>query len=207
MTEHQEEIKQWTEQLRHKTSAKRRIAAKRLRKLKTLESGPAVLAALHKEMQDPRTWETQYQMIMALGESGYKDALPFLNQLATKNLVFMVLLAVGDAIVRLGRADEQDAEPILELLSTDNRALIEGGLRAIAMLRLKLKESAVQRIIEYASNPENEQLHFWIAAAAAGWNGAKVDSFLRLCANSSREDTRMAAAASANKKYLKWNPL
>jgi hypothetical protein len=40
MNKSQEEIRLWTEQLRHKTSAKRRIAAKRLRRIKTLESGP-----------------------------------------------------------------------------------------------------------------------------------------------------------------------
>ena len=72
------DIQTLIEQLQHKSSAKRRAAAKKLRKLKAKEAGPALLAALKNELKDKRTWETQYQMIMALGESGYTESLEFL---------------------------------------------------------------------------------------------------------------------------------
>jgi hypothetical protein len=48
---------------------------------------------------------------------------------------------------------------------------------------------------------------FWIAAAAAGWNGANVERFLQECATSGRDDLERAASASQKKKYMKWNPL
>ena len=72
-------------QLGDKKSIKRRSAAKKLRKLKDFDAGPSILAALESELKDIRTWETQYQMIMAIGECGYKPALPFLSELAKQN--------------------------------------------------------------------------------------------------------------------------
>jgi hypothetical protein len=53
-------------QLQSPHSPKRRSAAKKLRKLGDPVAGPALLEALKHELPDPRTWETQYQMIMAL---------------------------------------------------------------------------------------------------------------------------------------------
>lgn len=95
---------------------------------------------------------------------------------------------------------------MLELLSTE-RAIAEGALRAIAMLRLKLSRSAILAVVEFASRPENEQVRFWVAAGAAGWNEPEVESFLHDCAASQLADTRKAAAAALQKKYLKWSPL
>ena len=67
--------------LTHKRSPKRRSGAKKLRKLKNSKACSALFETLQKELNDSRTWETQYQMIMALGECGCKDALPFLKEL------------------------------------------------------------------------------------------------------------------------------
>src|SRR5262245_42924676 len=93
------------ELLRHKHSAKRRSGAKRLRKLRRPESGPPLLAALRDEVRDPRTWETQYHMIMALAEAGYAPALPYVEELSRQPFeATMVYTALGDALVRLGRS-------------------------------------------------------------------------------------------------------
>jgi hypothetical protein len=56
------------ELLSHSRSAKRTSGAKRLRKLADPEAGPALDAALRKEMRDPRTWEPKSHMILALGD-------------------------------------------------------------------------------------------------------------------------------------------
>ena len=47
-------------------SAQRRSAAKRLRALADPTAGPALTLAFDREMSDLRTWETQYQMVMAI---------------------------------------------------------------------------------------------------------------------------------------------
>ncbi len=116
-------------QLGDKKSPKRRSAAKKLRKLKDVDAGPFLLAALETELSDARTWETQYQMIMAIGECGYKPALPFLNELAKQDFeATMVYIAIGDAIVRLSTENKRDTTTILKLIDTSNEMLIDGAL-------------------------------------------------------------------------------
>src|SRR5713226_6405780 len=65
-------------QLRSPHSPKRRSAAKKLRKLGDPIAGPALLDALKQELPDARTWETQYQMVMALAHCGCTEAAPLL---------------------------------------------------------------------------------------------------------------------------------
>jgi HEAT repeat protein len=197
------------ELLKHSRSPKRRSAAQRLRKLKSVQAGDALLDALNKEVQDPRTWETQYQMIMALGECGYRDALPYLYELASWDLeATMIYVALGDAIVRLDRKYQEDPKPVLKIIKSRNEMLIDGAFRAVAMLHLKLNPKAVGKIIDYASNLEvNNPRRFWVAAGAAGWNGAQVKDFLTSSCESKTEFVRDAASASLAKKYQKHSPL
>ena len=104
------------ELLKNARSPKRRSAAKRLRKLGDIAAGPELLQALRKEVDDPRTWETQYQLVMALGECRYREALQFLVEMAAKPLeATMIYVGLGDAIVRLKSQSLNDAAPILEL--------------------------------------------------------------------------------------------
>ncbi|HEX8227948.1 MAG TPA: HEAT repeat domain-containing protein [Chloroflexia bacterium] len=202
-------VEEAVELLQHKASPRRRSGAKRLRKLKDPAACPQLLQALEKEVQDPRTWETQYQMIMALGECGCTDALSYLEQLARQSFeATMIYVALGDAIVRLGRAYKDDADPVLRLTATNNDMLVDGAFRAVAMLRLRLNEAAIYKIIKYVSQRSlNDPLRFWVAAAAAGWSGVEVAKFLDDCSRSPRNDVREAAIASQQQKYLKWDPL
>ncbi len=194
-------------QLSHKASTQRRSAAKQLRKLKDKNAGPALAEALAREVQDRRTWETQYQMIMALGESDYRPALPLLEQLRTLDLEPMVRVAIGDASVRLAGSPDGGAASVMDILKNGDTHLAEGALRAAALLRLAPTSEAVERIVDYASRPENTKVRFWVAAAAAGWSGPAVESFLRSCTQDSLADTRRAAEASLRHEHLKWNPL
>ena len=196
-------------QLSDKKSPKRRSAAKKLRKLKDVNAGSAIFSALEEELKDVRTWETQYQMIMALGECSYKPALPFINKLAKESFdATMVYVAIGDAIVRLSIESESDATPILKLLNTRNEMLVDGALRAMAMLKMVPSDSHIEKIIDYVSKSEvNEGIHFWVLAAAPGWSEIKVEEYLDYCAKSSREEITNAVALARQKKYKKWNPL
>jgi hypothetical protein len=221
------------QQLQAPQSPKRRSAAKKLRTLKLPAAGPALLDALKKEVQDPRTWETQYHMIMALAECGHSPALPFIQELSkAPREATLVCTALGDAIVRLGRSHEQDATPLLECIRPDQEAfvrfaqehekdanpwnafkpeqesLMDGAFRAMAMLRLKPDAAAVEEILGFVSRlPVNHRLRFWVSAAAAGWEGESVRTFLKDCVRSPREESRKAAEASLEGKYLEWNPL
>lgn len=172
------------EQLRSKSSPKRRSAALKLRKLGDLAAGPALLDALKNELKDPRTWETQYQMIMALGHSGTTDAIPLLEILAHEPFVerTMVLVAIGDALVRLSRSSDADAGPVLKLLSIANAgSLHDGALRAVAMLRMRFNDAETGEIIRAVDAAEVESLKFWLIAACPGWSGPDVNRFVEGC--------------------------
>lgn len=198
-----------------KSSPRRRSGAKRLRKLKDAAAGPPLLAALQREMRDQRTWETQYQMVMALAESGYKPALPCLKEMARQPFeATMVYVALGDAMVRLGRRFEADAGPILDVMRVGNGQLTEGAFRAMAMLRMKPDHEAVKAIIRYvnecerdAQNTARVSLRFWVTAAAAGWHGPEVERFVEASATGQRSDVMEAALASRQKTYREWNVL
>lgn len=197
------------EQLSDKASAKRRSAAKKLRKLKTKEVGPALLKALTNELKDKRTWETQYQMIMALGESGYIESHKFLLQLAEQEFeATMVLTAMGDAITTLERLYDPDFPSLPSWIDTDKKPLIGGAIRSLAINKLIPNDNLINKIIEYAKKPENSDLDFWVAAASPGWPINLTADFLNDRLNNSQlDDTKKAAAAALKGKYLNWNPL
>ena len=196
-------------QLQDTRSHKRRSAAKRLRKIAQSAACPELLAALQREVQDRRTWETQYQMVMALGTCGCTEALDFLWQLARSDFdATMVYVALGDAIVRLGRAFENDPAPMLAVLATDNEMLIDGALRATAMLRLRFETTSIDAILKYLQ-PRGlaDGLRFWAAAAAPGWESPRLEEFLDTCICGLREDIREAALAAKARRYRKYSPL
>ena len=202
-------VQQAISDLQDRRAPHRRSAAKRLRKLGDQVAGPALLAALQKEVQDVRTWETQYQLVMALGECDYRPALPFLRHLACEQFEATVLyLALGDVIVRLDRAHEQDPSPIFWAMATQNLYLVDGAFRAMAMLRMTHDPKSIAAIIEYASTfRRDDPVRFWVVAAAPGWRGPAVERFLADCAQSSREDIRTAAVAAQQGTYQRWRPL
>jgi hypothetical protein len=195
--------------LTHAQSPKRRSGAKQLRKLKNPAAGPALLLALQHELHDRRTWETQYQMIMAIAENDYRPACPYLETLTHQHFeATMVYTALGDAIVRLGRSTPDDVSPALRLLATNNHMLITGALRAIAMLQLKPIQADIDQLITYVlDHSPHHGADFWIAAAAPGWSGERVAQFLARAALSQDDNTRRAALAAQQKRYLKWSPL
>ena len=198
-----------------KSSTRRRSGARRLRKLKDAAAGSALLAALRREVQDRRTWETQYQMVMALGECGYEPALPYLKELARQPFeATMVYVALGDALVRLGRRLADDAGPVLEVMRMGNGQLTEGAFRAMAMLRMKPDREAIGAIIRHVNECERDpyntagvSLRFWVTAAAAGWDSSEVERFVEASATGQRSDVMEAAMASRQKLYREWSIL
>lgn len=197
------------ELLEHPRSPKRRAAAKRLRKLGDVAAGPALLAALCKEIEDPRTWETQYQLVMAIGECRYEEALPFLRQFVAMPLdATMIYVGLGDALVRLRVRSIEDGAPILELMKSDNKMLVDGVFRAMAMLRMVPSTEQIDQILQLVSDkPIDDPSRIWPLAAAPGWTGDSAQRFVDQCSRSSVEQIVDAAALAAKKKYKKWSPL
>lgn len=161
-------------------SAERRAAAKTLRGMRAAEAGPALLEALKREVLDERTWETQHQMVMAL----------------------------GDAIVRLAREHEHDGRPVVEWMHCGNPMLANGAFRAMAMLRMVSDGESIGEILAFLRElPANDPLRFWVAAAAPGWDHPALGELLNTCESSGCADLIEAARLARDRKYKSWPPL
>lgn len=196
-------------------SAKRRSAAKRLRKAAANEACPALLNALVEELQDKRTWETQYHMIVALSDCGCMEAEETLVQLMrTEGLEPAAYSAFGRAIVGLAARRGQGIETAIELIKSNDTSAIEGALCAVACLRLKATPEQAQVLIDrvnslspFDSKDHTVFIRVWLAAASAGWDRAVVGEFLTKSAKSGDQQLVLAATASLKGEYVKWYPL
>jgi hypothetical protein len=193
------------EQLTHTTSAKRRTSAKKLRALGEASAASALHNALVKEIKTRRTWETQYQMIMALATSCPAESdVSLLESILALPLEPMVHLAAGDALVRSSRDVD---EAVLKALRSNSPPRAEGALRALAITRRSILDSTSTAAILHASSPAHKSAIFWAAAAAAGWNTKITRAFLESCLHDESAETRRAAEASLEGRYLSWTPL
>ncbi|MFI6999051.1 hypothetical protein [Nocardia sp. NPDC050175] len=189
--------------LTDRASAQRRRGAKRLRALADPTTSGEIRGALEREMQDQRTWETQYQLVMALGMTGSRADAELLKEWALRpRKPTAVNAALGDAIIRLDREIDDDPRSVLWCLQQDVELLDDGALRAVAMLRLNLPEDAVDQILEYTAARFHERyLPYWPAVAAAGWSGPRVRAFLIRCTQDSRQIIAEAAKDALNGRY------
>lgn len=190
-------------------SQQRRSAAKRLRKLGDIAAGPALLARLTVEVHDVRTWETQYELIMALAECRYTEALSFLETFSRTTLeATMIYVAIGDALVRLQADADDQISCILKLMRSGNNSLADGAFRAMAMLKITPSEKDILQITDFVSRFELDHgIRFWPLAAAPGWDKNLTAEYIRDCSRSTREDLQEAAKLAAAGKYKNWRPL
>ncbi len=202
-------------------SPKRRSAARALRKLGDPRACSHLLEAVKRELCDPRTWETQYQMIMALGFCGCRESLPYLKQLLTEKPKCepAAWSAISHAIVRLGSKDNSDPSVAIELIDQnaqtglDKDGLTCGVFEAIAMMKMQFDDSTADRLIEFVETYRAELpthsnfIPVYAAIASAGWNGNRVRPFLQKSLSSPNQQLVRAAEHALQGKYFKLNPL
>ena len=152
-------------------------------------------------MEDSRTWETQYQLTMALAELHSDRALPLLWAWSKRAKDYQTIwVAVGDALVRI-----EGEQALGRLLESGNASLLSGGVRALAIERVKISRALIEALLVKASEPEYEPMRFWLAAAAAGWPSSEsLESFLQVSSRSGNTDLKKAARSSLRGEYLSW---
>ncbi|MFE6905861.1 HEAT repeat domain-containing protein [Streptomyces erythrochromogenes] len=149
-----------------------------------------------------RTWETQYQMVMALGACDHRPAVPLLSELAQRPLDATTVYFAGDSLVRLRGADEDIAAPLRWCLDRGTPMLADGALRALAVMRSVPERETIDFVLDFLAPLEpRDGVRFWAAAAAAGWPGDRVRAFLETCARGPRLDVAHAAASSLEGRY------
>ena len=196
-------------QLGDRSSSKRRAAAKALRLLRDPSASSALMAALESEVRDARTWETQYQMVMALGESGYVPARDWLVEFASSlGDPFMLAVGIGDAVVRLSILAGTTEDALRWAMGSGRWSILDGALRALAMTRTVPTAETVDRILAHLATLNAEDgLRFWAAVGAVDWPGDAARHVLAEWAALSRQDVTEAAQISLSGGYRKRHPL
>jgi hypothetical protein len=181
------------EKLFSKKSSDRLSAVKRISKEKIASLAEDIFTAYTKEKQDKRTWEPQSEMIRALGQFGYKAALPDVEAIVRKNIPHdMITGRASTTYVQLKRKSIYDAQPVLELLSFGSTSVIDGALHALAVDRMIPPNNEIKEIIKISwdINKHKDRIgHEYglmdprqnLAIACAGWDLSLTKDFLNHC--------------------------
>lgn len=155
----EEEIAQIVRGLMDTRSPKRRSAAKKLGKFHLYDLGEELLNAYLEERNDKRTWETQTEMIIALGKIGYLPALPFVREIVDRNKAKdMITCAAACTYVRLKRTGLQDAGPVVELLRFGKLSVLNGAAGVLAYDDMNPPEAELKVIIGLLDARSEEEL-------------------------------------------------
>jgi hypothetical protein len=187
------ETKKILEHLRSSKSKERRAAAKKIGKLKVAELSSDLLDAFIKEQQDKRTWETQKEMIIALGKLDCKEAKDHLDLIIEKNLENdMITTAAAEAFVRISRSSLEDVQPIIDLVSVGNYAVITGAFAPLAKDQMIPSEDQIKRLLGKVKDMHKRSDYagkefglfdprLYLAIACANWDRALTHDFLNYC--------------------------
>ncbi len=213
-----EELAQIATDLQSSKSEKRKSAAKKISKNRLAGLGEPLFAAYLKERQDKRTWETQCEMIKALGLIDYKKALECLFERVKQNVPHDTITTYAAlAYVRLKRKSLDDGEPVLELLKFGRLSVISGALMVLAMDKMMPDNNTIEKIIrtcwdihkhkdrigiEYGLTDDRK----YLAIACANWDKNLVKDFLNHCIETAEKydnNLREVSQNSLNGKFSK----
>lgn len=209
-----EEIK---EKLFSSKSSDRRKAAKEIGKQKLEDLADDLLTAYLEEKKDKRTWETQVEMILALGIINCKQVLPHIEKIVQANNPHdMITYAAAQTYVRLKRASLNDAKPVIELLKFGGLSLVDGALNPLAYDKMVPPKDEIIELLNlcWDLHKHRDRIgeeygytdpRYGIAAACAGWDKNLVADFLAHCLATGDKETSLqnVVKSSLKGKYAK----
>ncbi|MCZ4222510.1 hypothetical protein [Pedobacter rhodius] len=198
-------------------SSERRKGAKEIAKYNVVELGESLFNAYLKESQNTKTWETQVEMILALGLINYKKALIIISKIVLLNTPHsMVSYAGAQTYIRLKRRSLKDAKPIIELLKTGSLSIVDGALNPLGYDKMMPSAEEIKTLIKLSWDLHKHKdrigkelaycdPRYGLAAACAGWNKQLTFDFLNHCLETSNGDTALLNVAknSLKQKYIK----
>lgn len=130
-------------------SAKRRSAAKKIGKYQIISLRDELLEVYIKEREDIRTWETQTEMITALGKVDHKEALPYLQEIIDQNKDFDTITAfTALAYIRLTRKHVNDMKTVIDFMTIGSVSVFDGAVMALAYDDIVPTEAEMKKVIE-----------------------------------------------------------
>lgn len=204
-----EEISQIADDLQNKLSSKRRSAAKKVGKNQLVQLGNNLYQAYIREREDKRTWETQTEMILALGKIGYSKTLPDLKLIIDKNIPHdMITIAAARSYVRLKRINLNDARPVIELLKEGNHSVLVGATNILAFDDMQPSEEQIKTIISILDSKEEDVISIpglgdpreSLIFAMSKWKDLNSQNYLERFKVSKNKDLRDCAELSLKGK-------
>ena len=184
------------DKLKSKKVGDRRSAVTQMWKSGDATFAPFILSALQQEvLEDPSMWQSKCLMIAAVGDLGYRAALPELRALAKRDFHSAPLIysELAFAICRLVPTRAARMKFIGQVVTSTKPLFAHGMYRAVYYLDLALQEKEIVPLIRFANrysqrHPDDEQLtcmpRDYLAAAAYRWSGRSVRTFLESCRSS-----------------------
>ena len=207
-----EEIVQIRMDLTNKASAVRRRAAKNIRKHNLVELGEELYLVYLHERKDKRTWETQMEMINALGKIRYTAVLPYLEEIIEKNKrLDAITSSAALAYIRIIRQSSNDIKPVLHLLEHGNLSVINGATEGLAYDKMIPSKEEQELLINLFDNMPLDRLHERgcfeprekFLSALSQWDKNVTKGYITKYLNDSDRDLRMYAEAALKGKCLK----
>ena len=207
-----EEIKS---KLTSNKSADRRRAAKEIGRNRLVDFSAELFRAYLDERRDKRTWETQVEMILALGLCDHKMALTEIEPIVRANHPHdMITYASAQTYVRLKRQSLSDAKPILELLKFGGLSVVDGCLNPLAYDKMTPTENQITELVSLCWNLHNHRdrlghengycdPRYGLAAGCAGWDKRLTKEFLEHCLITGDGPVKYVAENSLKGKYGK----
>jgi hypothetical protein len=175
------------EKLNSTRSPDRRRAAKEIGKKTIIELGDELYKKYIEEVKDKRTWETQCEMIKALGIINYKKAFEIIEKIVKQNIPHdMITICAAIAYVQLKRKSLNDGIPVLELLEFGSISVIVGALEALARDQMVPDNNTIEKIIKicWDVNKHKDMVagisdgRKYLAIACANWDKKLTERIL-----------------------------
>jgi hypothetical protein len=181
---------EYTKDLESGSSPKIRKAAEIIFKKKLEGYSSYLIDALVKEIEKPKAWKTQCQLIKAIAASNCTDALPTLKKLVEREYDSTILYKeLGFAIFILENTGALNLEFLYQSIEKGNELQICGACSGILFKKVIPPSDDIKKIIaEIARYTENEGPKItprcYIAAVAHLWPKEETTDFLQSCQKS-----------------------
>ncbi len=182
---------QYISDLESGSSPKIRKAAEAIYKKKLDGYCTYLVKALSKEIEKPKAWKTQCQLIKAIAMSNCTDALTTLRQLIEREYESTILYKeLGFAIFILDNTEALNLNFLYQSLAKGNELQISGVCAGILFKKIIPGKEDIKKIITGISQyTENEGAKItprcYIAATAHLWPKEETIDFLESCQESS----------------------
>ncbi len=181
--------------------AERRKAIKQIEKENRTDLIPALIAALEKELESPKMWQSQGEMITALGNLKATPALDIIEKICAENKEHdLVTIFAAKAFVRIKKEGNKDVNPVLELLQIGGYSIVTGAFLAIGEDQMIFSNDEIITLLNFAENYQKKwvrgtmDIRNGLVQAAINWPFEIVENFVKTCASQTDDPTLSSAA-------------